>query len=110
MPDRKRGPVRISARNQLEGKLVEIVAGATTAHVRLVIVGSTVTSAITNAAVDELGLPVGQQACAVVKASGVFIAVDRDDARISVGLFPQGYSADGWSTVISASGVQPGQE
>ncbi|MBX9911243.1 MAG: molybdopterin-binding protein [Beijerinckiaceae bacterium] len=68
--------MKISARNQLRGKVVEIVKGATTAHVRLDIGGSIVTSAITNAAVEELGLAVGQQAYAVVKASDVMIAVD----------------------------------
>jgi molybdopterin-binding protein len=68
--------MKISARNQLKGTVVEIVKGATTAHVRLDIGGATVTSAITNAAVEELGLAVGQQAYAVVKASDVMIAVD----------------------------------
>lgn len=74
--ERRREPVKISARNQLRGTVVEIVKGATTAHVRLDIGGSIVTSAITNAAVEELGLAVGQQAYAVVKASDVMIAVD----------------------------------
>jgi molybdopterin-binding protein len=68
--------MKISARNQLKGKVVEIVKGATTAHIRLDIGGAIVTSAITNAAVEELGLVVGQTAYAVVKASDVMIAVD----------------------------------
>lgn len=68
--------MKISARNQLRGKFVEIVKGATIAHVRLDIGGAIVTSAITNAAAEELGLAVGQQAYAVVKASDVMIAVD----------------------------------
>jgi molybdopterin-binding protein len=68
--------MKISARNQLRGKVDEIVKGATTAHVRLDIGGAIVTSAITNAAVEELGLAVGQTAYAVVKASDVMIAVD----------------------------------
>ena len=66
----------ISARNQLKGTIVEIVKGATTAHVKLDVGGTIVTSAITNAAVDELKLTVGQQAYAVVKASDVMIAID----------------------------------
>jgi molybdopterin-binding protein len=66
----------ISARNQLKGTIVEIVKGATTAHVKLAVGGATVTSAITNAAVDELALAVGRQAYAVVKASDVMIAID----------------------------------
>lgn len=68
--------MKISARNQLKGTIVEIVKGATTAHIRLDIAGTIVTSAITNAAVDELALAVGQQAYAVVKASDVMIAID----------------------------------
>ena len=68
--------MKISARNQLKGTIVEIVKGATTAHVKLDVGGTIVTSAITNAAVDELKLAVGQQAYAVVKASDVMIAID----------------------------------
>jgi molybdopterin-binding protein len=68
--------MKISARNQLKGKVVEITKGATTAHVKIDIGGVVVTSAITNAAVDELKLAIGQTAYAVVKASDVMIAVD----------------------------------
>lgn len=68
--------MKISARNQLKGTIVEITKGATTAHVRLDVGGTIVTSAITNAAVDDLKLAVGQQAYAVVKASDVMIAID----------------------------------
>jgi molybdopterin-binding protein len=68
--------VKISARNQLKGTIIEITKGATTAHVRLDVGGTIVTSAITNAAVEELELAVGQQAYAVVKASDVMIAID----------------------------------
>ena len=68
--------MKISARNQLKGKIVEITKGATTAHVRIDIGGAVVTSSITNAAVDDLGLTVGKDAYAVVKASDVMIAID----------------------------------
>lgn len=68
--------MKISARNQLKGTIVEIVKGATTAHVKLDVGGTIVTSAITNAAVDELKLAVGRQAYAVVKTSDVMIAID----------------------------------
>lgn len=50
--------------------------GATTAHVKFDVGGAIVTSAITNAAVDELKLAVRQHAYAVVKASDVMIAID----------------------------------
>ena len=68
--------MRISARNQLKGTVREIVKGATTAHVRLDIGGKVVTASITNEAVDELRLEVGQDAYAVIKASDVMIGVD----------------------------------
>jgi molybdopterin-binding protein len=69
--------MKISARNQLKGKVVEVIKGQTTAHVRLDLNGTIVTAAITNEAVDELGLKAGQDAYAVVKASDVMVAVDR---------------------------------
>ena len=68
--------MKISARNVLKGKVVEVQKGATTAHVKLDVGGAIVTSSITNAAVDELKLEVGQMAYAVVKASDVMIGVD----------------------------------
>ncbi|MGO4174645.1 TOBE domain-containing protein [Bosea sp. TAF32] len=68
--------MKISARNQLKGRIVEITKGATTAHVRIDIGGAIVTSSITNAAVDDLGLTIGKEAYAVVKASDVMIAID----------------------------------
>ena len=67
--------MRISARNALPGKIVDIKKGATTAHVRIDIGnGVTVTSSITNDAVDELALAVGDEAIAVIKASDVMVA------------------------------------
>ena len=71
-----RRDIKISARNILKGKVVEITKGATTSHVRLDVAGTTITAAITNEAVDEWGLAVGQEASAVVKASDVMVAVD----------------------------------
>lgn len=68
--------MKISARNLLKGKIVEVTKGATTAHVQIDIGGAIVTASITNAAVEELGLEAGKQAYAVVKASDVMVAVD----------------------------------
>jgi molybdopterin-binding protein len=68
--------MRISARNMLKGKIVDVTKGATTAHVRIDIGGAVVTASITNAAVDELKLKSGQEAYAVIKASDVMVAVD----------------------------------
>nr|WP_298098949.1 TOBE domain-containing protein [uncultured Shinella sp.] len=68
--------MKISARNRIKGKIVEVILGATTAHVRIDVGGSIVTAAITNDAVNELGLAAGQEAYAVIKASDVMVAVD----------------------------------
>jgi molybdopterin-binding protein len=69
--------MKISARNQFKGTVVEVVKGATTSHVRIDIGGSlVVTASITNEAVDELKLAKGEPAIAVIKASDVMVAID----------------------------------
>jgi len=69
--------MKISARNKLAGRILEVTRGATTSHVRLELgPGQVVTASITNEAVDELGLRAGVPAIAVIKASDVMIAVD----------------------------------
>ena len=68
--------MKLSARNQLKGKIVEVKKGATTTHVCIDIGGQTVTAAITNESADELKLAVGQTAYTVIKASSVMIGVD----------------------------------
>ncbi|HEY7550346.1 MAG TPA: molybdopterin-binding protein [Hyphomicrobiaceae bacterium] len=66
--------MKLSARNQLKGKIVEVRKGATTAHIRIDLGhGVAITSSITNEAVDELGLKAGDDAVAVIKASDVMI-------------------------------------
>jgi molybdopterin-binding protein len=72
-----RTAMRISARNQIKGAVVEVKKGATTSHVRVDIGGGNImTSAITNEAVDDLGIKTGGKVTVVVKASDVMIAVD----------------------------------
>ena len=68
--------MKLSARNILKGRIIDVTKGATTAHVKIDVGGQTVTSAITNEAVEELKLAKGQMAYAVIKASDVMIAVD----------------------------------
>ncbi|HMF25958.1 MAG TPA: molybdopterin-binding protein [Pseudolabrys sp.] len=66
--------MKLSARNQLKGKVVEVTKGATTSHVRVDIGhGVIITSSITNEAVADLGLKNGDEAWAVIKASDVMI-------------------------------------
>ena len=66
--------MQLSARNVLAGKVVEVKRGAVTSHVRIQIHGgAVVTASITNEAVDELGLAVGDTASAIIKASDVMV-------------------------------------
>jgi molybdopterin-binding protein len=66
--------MRLSARNQIKGKIIEVKKGATTAHVRVEIApGQVITASITNEAVEELGLKAGDAAVVVIKASDVMI-------------------------------------
>jgi molybdopterin-binding protein len=66
--------MKLSARNQLKGKIVDVTKGATTSHVRVDIGGGViVTSSITNEAVADLSLAKGDEVWAVIKASDVMI-------------------------------------
>ena len=66
--------MKLSARNVLAGKVTEVKRGATTSHVKVQVAGGAViTASITNEAVDELALKVGDSASAIVKASDVII-------------------------------------
>ena len=67
--------MKLSARNQIKGKVVEVRKGSTTSHVRIDIGnGVVITSSITNEAVDDLAIRVGDEATAVIKASDVMVA------------------------------------
>ena len=69
--------MKLSARNQIKGRVVEVRKGATTTHVRIDIGnGVVITSSITNEAVDELGIKAKGHVTVVVKSSDVMIAVD----------------------------------
>ena len=52
--------MKLSARNIIKGKVLEVTRGATTAHVKIDIGGQVITSAITNEAVEQLKLAKGQ--------------------------------------------------
>jgi molybdopterin-binding protein len=67
--------MKLSARNQIKGRVAEVRKGTTTAPVRIDIGDDVViTSSITNEAVDDLGLGIGDEAIAVIKASDVMVA------------------------------------
>jgi molybdopterin-binding protein len=65
---------RISGRNQLLGKVTEVVIDGLLAKVVLAVGGQRVTAIITADAANELALKPGDQAFALIKATEVMIA------------------------------------
>ena len=66
--------MKISARNQIKGKIVSLTPGAVNATVKIDIGGGNiVTSSITEEAVADLGLAEGDEVTVIVKASDVLI-------------------------------------
>ena len=69
--------LKLSARNQFAGTILEVRKGATTAHVRIEAAPVVVfTASITNESAEELGLAIGGRAVAVVKASDVMVGTE----------------------------------
>ena len=69
--------MKLSARNQIKGTIVRIDEGAVNGIVVLDIGGGNkITSTISMNAIKELGLAVGKEAYAVVKATSVMIGID----------------------------------
>ena len=66
--------MKISARNQLSGTVTEITPGAVNGQIKVDIGGGNViTSSITEEAITDLGLAVGDKVTVFVKASDVLI-------------------------------------
>lgn len=65
--------MELSARNQLKGRIKEIKSEGISSEVILDVAGQEVCSNITTSSVSRLGLKVGDEAYAVVKASSVMI-------------------------------------
>ena len=68
--------MKLSARNQLKGKIIDVKKGTTTAHVRIDVGGQIITASITNESADELKLAKGKTVYAIVKATSVMVGVD----------------------------------
>ena len=69
--------MKLSARNQFKGTVVEIVEGAVNGYVKIDIDGGNIISSnISMASIKELGLQVGGTAYAVIKASSVMLGVE----------------------------------
>lgn len=71
------GAMKLSARNQLAGTILEVTPGAVSTTVKVELAGGDViTSSITKEAADDLALAPGHPVTVVVKASDVILAVD----------------------------------
>jgi molybdate transport system regulatory protein len=69
--------MQISARNQLMGKIGEIKQAKVNAEVHIVLKsGLILVSTITNSAVEEMGLSIGDEVVGIIKASSVLLAHD----------------------------------
>lgn len=69
--------MKISARNMLKGKVVKITPGSVNNEIMIEIGGGDkIVSIISKESSEKLGLKVGKEAYAVIKASNVMIAID----------------------------------
>ena len=66
--------MKISARNQLAGKVTSVNEGTALANVAIDVNGQRLVASITVEAVRELGLTEGAEVTAIVKASDVILA------------------------------------
>lgn len=80
----KRLLMKTSARNQFFGKVTRIVKGSVNAEVELKLsADDKIVSIVTKEGLENLGLKVGREAWALVKASSVILAEDRGDVKLS---------------------------
>jgi len=69
--------MKLSARNTLKGKIVDLKMGQVNVEVDIQLPGGdSITSVITKESCSNLGLEVGQEAYAIMKASSIIVAVD----------------------------------
>jgi molybdopterin-binding protein len=66
--------VAINARNQIKGKIKEIVPGPVLSEVDVETPAGIITSVITTRSVNELGLQIGAEVVAVFKSTEVLLA------------------------------------
>lgn len=68
--------MKLSARNQLTGRIVSVTRGPVTALVKLDVGGDQhISATLTTEAADDLGLTTGLQVTAIFKASAVLLGV-----------------------------------
>ncbi|HEY7424596.1 MAG TPA: TOBE domain-containing protein [Gemmataceae bacterium] len=69
--------MKISARNVLKGKVKSVNHGAVNSEVRVELPGGQeIVSVVTKTSAEQLGLTVGKEVYAIIKASNVLLALD----------------------------------
>ena len=71
--------MKISTRNRLPGTVTEVVKGEAAARISLQVGDNHMVALITRESADELGLEVGQQVMALVKATDVMVLTEDGD-------------------------------
>jgi molybdopterin-binding protein len=66
----------LSARNRLEGHVIEVQLGGVMAHVVVQVGNNVIESVITKRSVDEMKLKVGDKVSAVIKSTEVMLEKD----------------------------------
>lgn len=80
----RRIAMKVSARNVFAGTVARIVKGAVNSEVEVTLKGgASIAAVVTNSAIGNLGLTVGKEAYAIIKASSVIIGTDLHDAKLS---------------------------
>ncbi|AEH61618.1 putative transcriptional regulator, ModE family [Methanosalsum zhilinae DSM 4017] len=76
--------LRITARNQIPGEVIEIDSGDVISKVKIAIDPSLITSVVTREAVDKLDIKKGDKVYAVIKSTEVMLAKEVKDSRPSI--------------------------
>jgi len=70
------GDAKISARNQLAGKVTAIEKGAVNSQVTIDVDGQSITSIVTISAIEDLNLAVGSDVKVIIKSSSVMLMAE----------------------------------
>jgi molybdate transport system regulatory protein len=87
----KRISMKVSARNIFSGTVTDLTKGAVNSEIHLALKGGdSLVSTITNESVESLGLQIGGDVYAIIKASSILIGKDLDVSKLSTGNILQG--------------------
>jgi molybdopterin-binding protein len=69
-------PMTLSARNRMQGKIVELQLGGVMAHIVIRVGENLIESVITKRSADEMKLKVGDTVSAIIKSTEVMLEKD----------------------------------